>query len=82
VLADPQGGAAAKMKLHPLLRGSAKMAVRSYGSTCIRLLMLMSYSPQVMAEILALWQREGHRALVFSQTRQMLDIIERYVQVS
>jgi len=31
---------------------------------------------QVLSKILPEWARQGHRALVFSQTRQMLDVIE------
>lgn len=30
----------------------------------------------VTREVLRLWKRQGHRALVFTQTRQMLDILE------
>jgi DNA excision repair protein ERCC-6 len=33
----------------------------------------------VLAQVLDLWKSQGHRVLLFSQTQQMLDIIERYV---
>jgi SNF2 family DNA or RNA helicase len=26
-----------------------------------------------------MWREQGHRVLLFSQTRQMLDIVERFV---
>ena len=35
---------------------------------------------QVLAEVLPRWKKQGHRVLLFSQTRQMLDILERLVQ--
>jgi SNF2 family DNA or RNA helicase len=31
-------------------------------------------------KILGQWKHGGHRGLIFSQTRQMLDIIEKNVQ--
>ena len=34
----------------------------------------------VTDKILTMWQEQGHRALVFGQTRQMLDILEATVQ--
>eukprot|EP00903_Cladosiphon_okamuranus_P019263 g17709.t1 len=34
----------------------------------------------VLQQILPLWREQGHRVLLFSQTRQMLNIIERFVQ--
>eukprot|EP00752_Nemacystus_decipiens_P004421 g4036.t1 len=34
----------------------------------------------VLQQILPLWHEQGHRVLLFSQTRQMLNIIERFVQ--
>ncbi|CAM9824223.1 unnamed protein product [Ectocarpus sp. 12 AP-2014] len=33
----------------------------------------------VLQQILPLWHKQGHRVLLFSQTRQMLSIIERFV---
>ena len=33
----------------------------------------------VLAQVLDLWRTQGHRVLLFSQTQQMLDIIESYV---
>jgi len=35
---------------------------------------------QVLAEVLPRWEKQGHRVLLFSQTRQMLDILERLVK--
>lgn len=37
----------------------------------------LSGKMQVLRQLLPLWQGQGHRALLFSQTRQMLDILER-----
>jgi DNA excision repair protein ERCC-6 len=34
---------------------------------------------KVVKALLELWKRQGHRTLLFSQTRQMLDILERFV---
>lgn len=34
---------------------------------------------KVVKALLALWQRQGHRVLLFAQTRQMLDILERLI---
>jgi hypothetical protein len=34
---------------------------------------------KVMEQLLQMWREQGHRVLLFSQTRQMLDIIERFV---
>lgn len=31
----------------------------------------------VLEQLLPMWQAQGHRALLFSQTRMMLDIVER-----
>jgi len=31
--------------------------------------------------VLAHWHAEGHKALLFAQTQQMLDILEKSVQV-
>jgi DNA excision repair protein ERCC-6 len=35
---------------------------------------------QVVGAVLRAWKAEGHRVLLFAQTRQMLDIIEQYVR--
>ena len=35
---------------------------------------------KVLDKILELWHKEGHRALIFCQTRQMLDLIEEYLR--
>lgn len=34
---------------------------------------------QVLKNLLQLWQSQGHRTLLFCQTRQMLDILEKFV---
>lgn len=34
---------------------------------------------KVLAKILELWHRQGHRALIFCQTRQMLNLIEEFL---
>jgi DNA excision repair protein ERCC-6 len=34
----------------------------------------------VVRALLSLWKKEGHRVLLFSQTRQMLDILEIMIQ--
>lgn len=34
---------------------------------------------KVLAQVLDLWNNQGHRVLLFTQTQQMLDIIENYV---
>ncbi|GAB5362765.1 hypothetical protein AAMO2058_000826500 [Amorphochlora amoebiformis] len=36
---------------------------------------------RVLREILTTWKHQGHRFLVFSQTRQVLDIIEKMVNI-
>jgi DNA excision repair protein ERCC-6 len=36
---------------------------------------------QVLEKVLQMWQTQNHRALVFAQTRQMLDVIESFVRV-
>lgn len=36
----------------------------------------------VLSKILDLWQEQGHRALIFCQTRQMLNILEGFLQAS
>ena len=35
---------------------------------------------KVVKALLELWKRQGHKTLLFSQTRQMLDILERFVR--
>ncbi len=35
---------------------------------------------QVLAEVLPRWERQGHRVLLFAQTRQTLNILERLVK--
>lgn len=35
---------------------------------------------QVVQQVLRMWKTQGHRCLLFSQTRQMLDILEKFVR--
>jgi SNF2 family DNA or RNA helicase len=35
---------------------------------------------QVLSKVLAAWHKEGHKVLLFTQTQQMLDILEKMVQ--
>jgi len=35
---------------------------------------------KVVQQVLRMWHEQGHRCLLFSQTRQMLDILERFVR--
>ena len=37
---------------------------------------------QVLQSLLALWRSQGHRTLLFCQTKQMLDILEKFVSGS
>jgi len=37
---------------------------------------------KVLAEIMKKWKKEGHRALIFVQTIQMLDVIQRWMEQS
>lgn len=41
---------------------------------------LKLYITQVLAKILPLWYKQGHRVLIFSQTRKMLDILQRFTR--
>lgn len=41
--------------------------------------MFRSGKLQVLVKVLAAWQAEGHKVLLFTQTQQMLDIIEKHV---
>ncbi|CCJ28090.1 unnamed protein product, partial [Pneumocystis jirovecii] len=34
----------------------------------------------VIKEILKLWKKQGHRTLLFAQTKQMLDILEKFIK--
>lgn len=34
---------------------------------------------QVLVKVLSAWKAEGHKVLLFTQTQQMLDIIEKHV---
>ena len=35
---------------------------------------------KVVEAVLSQWHSEGHRVLLFTQTRQMLDIIEEFIR--
>jgi DNA excision repair protein ERCC-6 len=35
---------------------------------------------QLLGKILPIWREQGHRVLLFSQTKQMLDILEKFAQ--
>jgi DNA excision repair protein ERCC-6 len=35
---------------------------------------------QVVKALLDMWKRQGHRALLFCQTRQMQNILEKFIQ--
>ena len=35
---------------------------------------------QILAKILPLWKKQGHRVLIFSQTKQALNLIEKFVR--
>jgi DNA excision repair protein ERCC-6 len=35
---------------------------------------------RVIDQLLPLWQQQGHKVLLFAQTRQMLDIVENFIQ--
>ena len=37
---------------------------------------------EVLAKILPLWKKQGHRVLIFSQWKKMLDIIQRFVTMN
>jgi len=37
---------------------------------------------KVLESLLPVWQQQGHRCLIFCQTRQMLDILEKFVKNS
>lgn len=37
---------------------------------------------KVVAEVLKVWKQQGHRVLLFSQTQQMLDILESFLVAS
>lgn len=37
---------------------------------------------KVVAEVLKVWKKQGHRVLLFSQTQQMLDILENFLRSS
>lgn len=40
---------------------------------------LKSGKMQVLKNLLQLWQNQGHRTLLFCQTKQMLDILEKFI---
>ena len=63
-----------------ILPSAAKKALSSGPSAADYGAVSRSGKLQVLAEVLPRWERQGHRVLLFSQTRQMLDILERLVQ--
>ncbi|RCK65872.1 DNA repair and recombination protein RAD26 [Candida viswanathii] len=59
---------------HPdLVYREAMMKKRSYGDPA------RSGKMQVLKNLLQIWQSEDHKTLLFCQTRQMLDILEKFV---
>ncbi|KAI5950222.1 rhp26 [Candida theae] len=59
---------------HPdLIYREALMHKANYGDS------RKSGKMQVLKNLLQLWQSEGHKTLLFCQTRQMLDILEKFV---
>lgn len=63
-----------KIVNHPdLLERRAQAGNAEYGEA------VRSGKLQVTLKILSLWREQGHRCLIFSQTQQMLDIIESAV---
>jgi len=63
-----------KIVNHPdLLERRTHAANEDYGEA------IRSGKLQVTLKVLSLWREQGHRCLVFSQTQQMLDIIESAV---
>lgn len=60
---------------HPdLLDRQVKRYEKSYGNP------KRSGKMQVVKQLLLLWKKEGHKTLLFTQSRQMLDILEEFVQ--
>eukprot|EP00878_Enallax_costatus_P006983 GHUV01007317.1.p1 GENE.GHUV01007317.1~~GHUV01007317.1.p1 ORF type:complete len:897 (+),score=297.88 GHUV01007317.1:405-2693(+) len=58
---------------HPdLLQRTATQANEDYGNP------ERSGKLQVLSKVLAAWHAEGHKVLLFTQTQQMLDIIEKH----
>ena len=63
-----------KIVNHPdLLERRTQAANEGYGDS------VRSGKLQVTLKVLSLWREQGHRCLVFSQTQQMLDILESAV---
>jgi len=66
---------AARIVMPRAARGALKaVTAADYGAVA------RSGKLQVLAEVLPRWEKQGHRVLLFSQTRQMLAILERLVQ--
>lgn len=40
----------------------------------------LSGKMQITKSLLQMWKSQGHKTLLFAQTRQMLDILERYIK--
>jgi DNA excision repair protein ERCC-6 len=58
----------------PVMRALRRVAADDYGAVA------RSGKLQVLAEVLPRWERQGHRVLLFAQTRQTLGILERLVK--
>ena len=59
---------------HPdLLEREAKRDEKSYGNP------KRSGKMQIVKQLLILWKNQGHKTLLFTQSRQMLDILEEFV---
>ncbi|KAG2393095.1 hypothetical protein C9374_009672 [Naegleria lovaniensis] len=59
---------------HPDLIYDDKSSIEDYGHRS------RSGKMMVVEKLLALWKEQNHRVLLFSQSRQMLDILEKFVQ--
>ena len=63
-----------KIVNHPdLLERNSRAGDAKYGDP------VRSGKLQVALKILSMWKSQGHRCLVFSQTQQMLDILEQVI---
>ena len=64
-----------KIVNHPdLLERTTRAAAANYGEPD------RSGKHLVALKVLGLWREQGHRVLLFSQTKQMLDILEKFIQ--
>lgn len=68
---------------HPhLLDKQKRKAVHAMDKEQTKELVQMSGKLRVLEQILPLWKKQGHKILVFTQTRQMLNVIEHFVQMN